>query len=489
MIGLLWLAIPLHAIAKPKPKLAVAPLKGDSGNKVGAAVVDALAGKDYFVLGPNEVGREMKAARVSGKLDDKDTRKLTKQLGVVAVIDGRVVKAGGKRSLHLDIHRRGKPDTTVIVQFKSTDSDSFRERVHDEVLQKLGNEPSDDDGDERVAARQAEDEDARRKKREAEDEDRKRKLAEDEDRRARREAEDRKPRRGDDGPGEGRRKRAAADSDDDDDADDEPRARRRKGRRLDTDERPPHLLARVGVGASAGVRRLTYGTRGGFAQKPPRVGTFAGAGRVDGEVYPFALSDPDSQLAGLGVAGMYDKTFGLSIDVPNTAASAPINQSHYALGVRYRFGVGAASAVTAGLDYAHRQYIADRSGLMGVILDAPDVSYSAVAPGLAARVPVAPTITFVGSLTGMLMLKAGPIQQSNSYGPATVYGAELLAGVDIALATRIGVRVLAEYSQINLSFDGKGALSNNRDGDTTTQDIKSATDRSFGLAATLGVTY
>jgi hypothetical protein len=222
---------------------------------------------------------------------------------------------------------------------------------------------------------------------------------------------------------------------------------------------------------------------------PPRVITTAGAGRFDGEIYPFALANPGSGLAGLGFAGTYDKTLGLAIKIPNQALSAPISQSHFALGARYRFGVGEASTLVLGLDYVGRHYTADRSGLMAVVLDAPDVDYAAVAPGVALRSPVTGTITAFAGLDGLLMLEAGQIQKITSYGPATVYGVEAIGGVDIAVAKQLGLRIAVEYSQINFSFSNQGAMAIGRDKDPASQDVMGAVDRSIGLAATLGLVY
>ena len=205
-----------------------------------------------------------------------------------------------------------------------------------------------------------------------------------------------------------------------------------------------------------------------------------------------AKSDVEQQIApsrSSGLAGAYDKTFGLSIKIPNQPVQAPIDQAHYAVGARYRFGVGEASAIAIGVDYMRRHYIADRSGLMAAVLDAPDVDYTAIVPGIAARVPVSSAITIFGDLDGMLLLDTGPIQKTTSYGPSTVYGLDVVGGVDLALAKQIGLRIALEYSQINFSFNGKGMMASLRDNDATTQDVMGATDRSIGVAATLGLFY
>jgi hypothetical protein len=519
----LCIAIPTQAMARPKTKIAVAPLDGDPGNKVALAVVDALAGKAYEVVGPKLTGREMTRLGLD-TLDGKATRKLASKLGVVAIIDGKVSKAGKKRSLHLEVHRRGKPVDGFTVEFKSASSSGFRKGIHGEIGKKLdgaGEDPAEDDEprrpfadedrkrDDEERTRKADedrkrDDDARRQaesdrkrdddgRRQAEsdrkrDFDRPRRVsASDDDDRARRPTASDRKRGDDDAPrksSEGRKGRVAA-------ADDDDRTTRRRRSRV-KDDAAPLIAARVGAGGSVAQRQLSWDLRGGLTgtQIPPRVRTTAGAGRVDGEVYPFALADPSSSLAALGLAAAYDRTFGLSIKVPNQTVSAPIDQSHFSIGARYRFAIGDASSLALGLDYASRKYVAERGGLMGAVLDAPDVAYSAVSPGAWLRVPVASSVTVFGGADGLLIFEAGAIQKTTSYGPATVYGLEATGGVDIALTKQIAVRIGLEYSQIMFTFTPKGAtMANNRDNNPTSQDVMGATDRSIGGAVTLGFVY
>ena len=502
VIGLACVALPAGALARPKTKIAVAPLVGDGNGKIAAAVVDALSGKDYAVTGPKETGREITRLGLPDELDAKATRKLVAKLGVAAVIDGKLSKAGGKRFLHLAVHRRGKPEDGFTVEFK-TASKAFRRGVRDEIVRKLegaGDDRDDDSADDAARPRTlaeggagrsdrasddadaerkrvADDEEGTRKRVAAdEDSDRKRRLADDDGARKRAPAE----------PARKSRRVAAADGDDDGDT----AAVRKRRRRAPDDEAAPLLTARVGAGGSVAQRQLSWQLRSGFTQIPPRVLTYAGAGRVDGELYPLALADPGSRLAGLGLAAAYDKTFGLSIKIPNQTVRAPINQSHYTVGARFRFAVGEASSIALGLDYARRKYTADRGGLMGATLDAPDVDYAAVSPVVAIRVPVTGSVAVFGGADGLLVFEAGGIQKSASYGPAKVYGLEGSAGVDIALARQIALRIAVEYSQIAFSFTPQGAtLANNRDADPTSQDIMGATDRSIGGAVTLGLVY
>jgi hypothetical protein len=135
------------------------------------------------VIGPGQTGRDTRLG-LPDELDGKATRKLAQKLGVVAIIDGKVGKAGRKRSLHLEVHRRGKPVDGFTVEFKSATSSGFRRGIHDEIGQKLdgaGDDPAEDDEPKRPFA----DDGARARKA---DEDRKR----DDDERARKADEDRR---------------------------------------------------------------------------------------------------------------------------------------------------------------------------------------------------------------------------------------------------------------------------------------------------------
>jgi hypothetical protein len=95
-----------------------------------------------------------------------------------------------------------------------------------------------------------------------------------------------------------------------------------------------------------------------------------------------------------------------------------------------------------------------------------------------------------GGADGLLIFEAGGIQRSTSYGPATVYGVECTAGVDVALARQIALRIGLEVSEIKFKFTPQGpTMANNRDSDQGTQDVHGATDRSIGGTVTVCLTY
>jgi hypothetical protein len=450
--------VPTWAIAKPK--IAVTRVDGDNGREIEKILIEVLS-DDATVVKPKEVERAMDKLGLSGELDAGDAQRLQKRLDVSVVVQGKLKKTGKTTSLRLSLAVRDRKPKGFTLEFKSAKSEKLRTTLRDELVRRIGASDDDDEDDEK----------------------RKRKLSDNDDD----DGEKRKKNRADDDDdGEKRKKKVAAD-DDDDDGDTKIRKKKRK---RDADEpeedlatakrraqRAGRVMVRLDAGATFGVRRLTYTAD----NPPPRVGTASGSGRIEGELYPFA-GNPKSPAAGLGFAGEYDKTFGLSIEIPN-GASVPIDKQHYSLGARYRFGVGSASTVALGVDLAKRRYVADRSQLVQPNeLDAPDVDYTAMAPGLAFRSPVAPTAAIFGGLRGLFIFDTGPIQEQDSFGAATVFGAELDAGVDIALGGSLGLRIAGELSQINFKFKGNGAQSEARG-------VTAATDRNIALAATLAMKY
>ncbi|HEU4665931.1 MAG TPA: hypothetical protein VFS55_18020 [Dokdonella sp.] len=163
--------------------------------------------------------------------------------------------------------------------------------------------------------------------------------------------------------------------------------------------------------------------------------------------------------------------------------TAPIKNGHYAIGARYRFVFGKHS-LALGVSYWRRYYMADRSQLMKPEdLDMPDVDYSAVAPGALLRIAATPKIAAFASLDLPLMLHSGPIQDPTSYGAAKILAFDLRGGAQILVAEHAALQIGLEVDQVGLSFTGQpGSMAVRRA-------VTKATDRSVGLAATIGLTY
>lgn len=211
---------------------------------------------------------------------------------------------------------------------------------------------------------------------------------------------------------------------------------------------------------------------------PPRVGTFGAAPRVDAEVYPAAFDTLKGGAAGFGLAAEFEKTLGVSIDVPGSGGkSSTINQMRYSAGVRYRLVFGP-SSFAFGASYWYRQFVADRSNLGALVtLDMPDVKYKAIAPTGVLRLAAAPNVGIYFSAEVPLLLDAGPIQSGANYGPASVIAFDLEGGAEILVGTNYAVRLAAQFEQVGLSFSKMN------------REVTAASDRLMGVTATFEVLY
>jgi hypothetical protein len=223
--------------------------------------------------------------------------------------------------------------------------------------------------------------------------------------------------------------------------------------------------------------------------------------RFAGELFPFAFYNPDSILAGVGIAGSYDKTLKLNLATSaEPGVKVPVDQSAFSVGGRLRFAFGkkpTSPTITAGLDYGRRRWKADRSGLMDRTslggmgsLDLPDTNYAFLAPGFGFRIPIGGMLAFVAYGEAMFVSKAGPIQKAESYGKAKIFGFGGEGGLEVIVLDRFALRAMFEMTQIGFDFQGTGGvLANSRDNDPTTPDVGGATDRSLGGVITLAVLY
>jgi hypothetical protein len=523
------------AIAFGKPKLAVAPLEGDSDGAI-ADVVAGEASEHGKTTKPEKVSREMEKLDLQS-LSGKSVKKLRTKLGVDVVIHGSVDKDGGKKHLVLMLSGNGK--ATLDVDFRTTkdlkkalasklgakierassgsgsgerdDDDDGDKRESPLRGHNSDDEDDDDDGDRKRRDREAEerkrrdDEEAEKKKRRDEEERKRReeeeaaaekkKRREDEERKRREEEEDRKGAfRGgdkkkskrtasrDDDEDESVRRR----SDDDDEDEDTGRKRKKKRRRDDDDnERVRHPLSQAAAWADAGAgfarRTLTY--TGGGMKPPPPVGTAAPAAQIEAELYPGSFSTLKGPAASIGIAGAFDRELALGIAVPGTTVVTPIKSGYYWFGARYRFTFGPHS-IAVGASYWRRTYMADRSKLMmPEQLDMPDVDYTAIAPDITARFAGSPKLGVFASVQLPLMLNSGPIQANTSYGPSTILAFDVRSGVQYAFGAHYALQVALGFDQIGFKFGAKqGTMA-------AAREVSAATDRSIGLSATLGVMY
>jgi len=435
----------MSAVATAKPKVAVVPLAGDTNNKLSQQIAEAL-GDDFSVIGFKAIAKITRKTSV----DDDLAAKIEKQGPAVVVVSGKLVKVGSNKRLQLKIAVKGGDTGDLVVKLKGNNlDDDGKTKIHDAVQKVATN---DDDDDRPKKHHDEPKEEPKEEPRHA--------LADD----------DKPKKHDDDAP---KKKRVAVDDDDRKIS----KKRHKKDVEEDAGSRAIHDVF-VDLGAAYGMRQLSWDSAA--PTPPPKVSTAAPSARIAGEAYAKAAGATGA-LANFGIGVEYDKTFGLSIALGKT--SVPIDQGHFAFGARYRLDVAARSNVVLGLDYASRHYIADRSGLTAASqLDAPDVDYAGAQVGAEGRTPFTDTIQGFAKVQLMLPFSAGQIQNPDSYGPATVYGFGLNAGVDIAVASNVAVRLVGEVEQIGLSFKGTGAQAQSRM-------VSSATDRQLGLVASLGLFY
>jgi len=361
---------------------------------------------------------------------------------------------------------------------KKRDDDERRTKRDDDEERGDRKRRRDDDEERGDRKRRDDDEERGDRKRRDDDEergDRKRRDEDEDDRRGKK--RDKRVAADEDEEDSGRARKRLGDEDEDESDEERPRRKRKKQRR--------HALTQTALwldGGGAFARRTLTWNATGMVQPPP-VGTVAPAVQIEGELYPAAFSSVKPTVAGFGVAAGYTRSFALGIAVPGTQIVAPILSGHFTLGARYRFVFGQHS-LAIGASYWKRYYMADRSKLMTKDqLDMPDVDYSAVAPGIVARIAATPKIAAFGTLDVPLVLYSGPIQLPASYGSAKIIAFDFHGGAQIIVADHIALEITAELTNIGFAFTKQAGSK------ASTREVTSATDRSIGLSATVGYAY
>ena len=478
-----WLAfvlvVLLPTLALAKPKVAVVALDNDDDGKITTVLVDA-ADDHATVTKPTKVQRAMDKLSLT-ELNKRGLKKLRIELEVEVVIHGKVGKENGKRHIELVLSGKGKKEMTIdiaIGPLKSLKKD-LSKRLDKKIEEMTGGEEDPDEEDQPKKfsdaaddAPKKHDEDAPKKH----DDDKPKKHDEDADARPKKHDDDDRP----------KKKKVASDDEVSASSDDDSGRKHHKRRHHGDDEAAPRNPMTTGavwvdVGAEVARRTLTWTTTG--TTRPPNVGTAAAAGRIGGEIYPFAFDSPSGGQAGLGLYGEYAKTVGLSIAVPNSTLKSTINDGHYQVGARYRFVFGDTS-LAVGASYWRRYYKADRSALMTPDqLDMPDVDYAGLAPGAEVRFAATPSVSGFASVDVPLVMASGDIQSSTSYGRGTVIAFDVLGGVQILLGPHYALQLAGAFDQVGIKFN---AAQNSL---AQTRGVSGSTDRSYGLNATIGILY
>jgi hypothetical protein len=485
------------SVAHARPKVALTQIEGDTTGDVHDAVAEALEGSELSLIGSKEVNRAVDKLGDLADLTEKDFKKLANELEADAIVLGKLDKAGGAKTLRFRLYVHKKMTKGFTVSFKDAKSEKFRSLLHDKMVDKLSAAASDDDeerparkrdDDEAVARKDRKDRRPARRARGDDDEERPRKSGDDEQ-----SDDDERParKRDDDAPRRSKKKVAAADEDD---------VETGLAVRADGTRAANRVAARVDAGVSVVQRSFKFNAND-FPQKPQNLTLSPVPGaRFEAEVYPLALGKTSGPAAGLGLSVEYDRTLALSLVTSNNMGTytAPVKQSRYSIGVRYRIGFGntdTSPSVTLGAGYGKRLFSVDLAQVTNeqaqdeLARDAPSTEYTVIDPGVSLRFPVTRAVAFVAGGRGMVIPRTGPIQKGTSYGRAKVFGAQAFAALDVVLSARFALRFSGDFVQIGYTFEGVGKLSNGLDGNNDSPDVGGLADRSIGGAATLAVMY
>ncbi|MEO7735941.1 MAG: hypothetical protein ABIY55_33605 [Kofleriaceae bacterium] len=476
--------VPGAALAKP-PKVALTEIEGDTNGEIRAAVIASLDSKELALVNSKDVSRASTKIGPVADFTEKDFGKLAAALEADAIVLAKLDKSGETISLKFRLYIHNKMEKGFTISFKDPKSPKFRAALHDKMVEKItAAGTGDGEPDEDPTGKKPEDGAAVAVGKKPEDA----KPAEPIKR-----VEPSKPTaatppdKGDKGAHKPDKRVAVV----------EPAES--VGTRAEVATERPHsanlIPLRVDLGLAFDQRSFSFtttmaGNPGDTALSP------APAIVIGGEVYPFALSShPKPALAKLGLALSYGRT--LALDAPAGAGKAPVTESAFAIGLRYRLVIGQRSelspTLTLGLGYALRQFSPDESGVTDAASKTtleqrtPASNVSMIAPGVTFRYPVNRRFAVLATARGMVVAGAGTIQEPTSYGSATAYGLDGMLGLDVLLGKRFVARLAGELTQVHYSFNG-GALTN-LDGDATTKEVSALTDRSLGGSLSLGVLY
>lgn len=255
------------------------------------------------------------------------------------------------------------------------------------------------------------------------------------------------------------------------------------------------------IGMSFVARRLSFTFDSDLADQPSgyKQSIPVAGGVMDATVYPLAFSHKNTGiLTGLGLEVMYDKVIFINsskkyVDDMMNSATAKLStvEDRFSVGAVVRYPVSPSLLVGGKILYSSQQFNIQQTFAGTMATDVPNVHYQMAEPKLWAKYSLGGPLMIDAEAGFLLVTSTGGIQSSSSagYGPATVSGFELQAGLDYALTKSLFIRALARFEQVSLTFKGDPAsLANTRDSDPM-QDVHGAKDVYFGGSATIGYAF
>jgi hypothetical protein len=249
--------------------------------------------------------------------------------------------------------------------------------------------------------------------------------------------------------------------------------------------------AEISVGVGIIGRNLEFDATSGLsAAQAPRgySGSAVPTVVVEGELYPFAFGGSTSAASCFGIGFEVERV--LSISSQLGATEYDTSQTRYGGGLRYRANFGS-SAMSPSLKFvagiSRLDFTVERGS---ADLAFPNSAYTYVDLGLKARLPLgSPKFAVYLDLRYLQVLDAGEMNDTAFYGSGGALGFDGGIGLEYIFARRAVVRLGGRYQRFALSFDGNGTLSNNRDGNSATQEVSGATDQFYGGYLTVGYMF
>ncbi|HKE20277.1 MAG TPA: hypothetical protein VKB80_35630 [Kofleriaceae bacterium] len=232
------------------------------------------------------------------------------------------------------------------------------------------------------------------------------------------------------------------------------------------------LSFEAAVGLSATARRLSFSQQPGLAADASLAANPAPALHFEGEAS--TAGEP-----GLGLAVSLDRSIRGSVAFGGSQGiTLPVTQMDWGAGLRGRLRYRKRWVPTAELGYRELRYEVAARPMQLLV---PDARYSFLDAGAGLRLELGRAAVY-GAGHYLVTLGTSGITDATSFGPASSYGLQANAGLEVEVIESIFVRLGFQYLRFVLDFDGSGALAVNLDGDSE-QDVIGASDAYIGGTA------
>jgi hypothetical protein len=252
-----------------------------------------------------------------------------------------------------------------------------------------------------------------------------------------------------------------------------------------------HAALEVELGMPFIGRDLSFDERAGLTevQRPTRYdGATVPALGLGLAVYPLLLGKAFPERAAawrqLAVTLRYERV--LELTSKSGGDEFDTTMQRFDIGVDWRLVLGHKATLPTfdlGVGYGQASFAIDNGS---TDLGLPDTSESFVSLKVGARVPVMKKLALHASFAYLLVSDGGDLNAAAAYGSGSASGFDLDLGAEYLLTPHIPLRAGFRLTSFSHDFDGKGALSNDLDGDPSTVDVSGATEKILGGYVSIG---